>query len=263
MADGDPCSRCKTRPRKPGSSWCRECLNQQAADYRERTRPRPVTEERVCALDECEVVFTWNSMRSKQLYCSRSHWEQAKAAERRGARPDPPPEGFFTCSVCGRIAPREELPPSVEKRQNASGWCRPCRREKLRSYRKHNRHLTSSVARRTRSVRLLGRYGAPETDTQVLIDLQGGVCATGCGATETTAGTFHIDHDHARADAGLSSYRGMVCSNCNVGLGYFNDDPELMVKAAEYIITSRSRFKPMDLATSEVKASPVPIGMGV
>lgn len=79
-----------------------------------------------------------------------------------------------------------------------------------------------------------------------MIELQGGVCATGCGATEATTGTFHIDHDHARELAGLPSYRGMTCSQCNPGLGYFKDDPELLMKAAEYLLAARIKFEAMD-----------------
>lgn len=40
----------------------------------------------------------------------------------------------------------------------------------------------------------------------------------------------YIDHDHLRG-----ILRGLLCSNCNVGLGHFKDDPEHLKRASNYI----------------------------
>lgn len=40
----------------------------------------------------------------------------------------------------------------------------------------------------------------------------------------------HIDHDHVSGEA-----RGVLCHHCNLGLGHFKDDPELLQKAAGYL----------------------------
>lgn len=39
-----------------------------------------------------------------------------------------------------------------------------------------------------------------------------------------------VDHDH---ETGL--VRGMLCHKCNIAIGHFDDDPERMRAAAEYI----------------------------
>jgi hypothetical protein len=41
---------------------------------------------------------------------------------------------------------------------------------------------------------------------------------------------LHIDHDHS-----TSEVRALLCMKCNMALGLFNDDPELMIKASEYV----------------------------
>lgn len=46
-------------------------------------------------------------------------------------------------------------------------------------------------------------------------------------------GTYRLswDHDHASGD-----YRGTLCSNCNTGLGMFKDRPDILRKAARYLL---------------------------
>lgn len=39
-----------------------------------------------------------------------------------------------------------------------------------------------------------------------------------------------LDHCH-----GSGEFRGFLCRNCNNGLGRFEDDPELLIKAASYL----------------------------
>lgn len=39
-----------------------------------------------------------------------------------------------------------------------------------------------------------------------------------------------IDHDHASGKV-----RGILCGKCNIAIGLFKDDPELMARAAAYL----------------------------
>lgn len=64
---------------------------------------------------------------------------------------------------------------------------------------------------------------------------QGGVCAI-CGGVEThiyKSGKLRdlsVDHDHVSG-----AVRGLLCVNCNRGIGYLKDSPALLRAAAEYI----------------------------
>lgn len=42
----------------------------------------------------------------------------------------------------------------------------------------------------------------------------------------------NIDHDHK-----TGKVRGILCSRCNIGLGYFKDSPKLLFTAIQYLTT--------------------------
>ena len=62
-----------------------------------------------------------------------------------------------------------------------------------------------------------------------MIRAQSGVCAI-C----KTEPAVHVDHDHV---SGL--IRGVLCFNCNGGLGQFKDDPTNLTRALAYLEGAR------------------------
>jgi hypothetical protein len=75
---------------------------------------------------------------------------------------------------------------------------------------------------------------------------QNGLCAI-CGKPETKARSngvtlpLAIDHCHKTRQGGKSKgIRGLLCQACNIGLGKFDDEPELLRKAAAYLEKYRS-----------------------
>lgn len=74
----------------------------------------------------------------------------------------------------------------------------------------------------------LRRYNLSLEDYQTMLRLQGGTCAI-C-FSPCPEGRLCVDHDHT---TGL--LRGLLCRACNRALGGFNEDPELLRRAAEYL----------------------------
>lgn len=50
---------------------------------------------------------------------------------------------------------------------------------------------------------------------------------------------LHIDHDHK-----TGKVRGLLCNNCNSGIGYLKDNIELLEAAIQYLITHAKNSKP-------------------
>jgi hypothetical protein len=85
--------------------------------------------------------------------------------------------------------------------------------------------------------RLLANYGITLEQYEAMLLSQGGGCAI-CGAKscvdrDPRSGKprkLHVDHCHASGRV-----RGLLCSNCNKGIGLFADVPERLRAAAAYL----------------------------
>lgn len=80
------------------------------------------------------------------------------------------------------------------------------------------------------------RYGTTVGHIEQLRSIQGNRCAI-CltHANEIPHNAFKhnplvIDHDHETGEV-----RGLLCPNCNAGLGQFKDDPRLLASAIAYL----------------------------
>ena len=98
-------------------------------------------------------------------------------------------------------------------------------------------HRTHPAHRRNR---VLAKWNLTPGRYQALLDGQDGVCAI-CGKRPEKPLT--VDHDHRCCASGHSCCGkcicGLLCDPCNRGLGYLQDSPRLLRKAAEYLERKR------------------------
>lgn len=94
-------------------------------------------------------------------------------------------------------------------------------------------HVGKTNAEISRAWQLQDRYGITQEQYDAMHAAQGGVCAI-CGKPpkggRTSSKNLHVDHDHA-----TGKIRGLLCNDCNPGLGKFMDDPNLLRLAAAYL----------------------------
>lgn len=124
-----------------------------------------------------------------------------------------------TCSKCKIIYPPTEF------QHLKHHWCRKC----VALYSKiHNK-----INHRRKSLR--DKYGITEIEYNRLLDFQNGLCAI-CRHPQIE-GRENLDVDHNRSFLkGDKEYvRGLLCNACNVGIGRFKDDPDLVFRAWKYL----------------------------
>lgn len=95
--------------------------------------------------------------------------------------------------------------------------CRTWRKEKL---------LLDPLHRIRRALR--ERYGITPEQRDEMREAQGGLCAI-CQRTSKD-GKLVIDHCHTSG-----KIRGLLCHNCNLTLGKFQDNPDWFRQAAAYV----------------------------
>lgn len=109
---------------------------------------------------------------------------------------------------------------------NHSGYCKPCQNKKTVEYQRANKE---KIQPKLKKYSLKRRYNITEDFYNDLLVNQNNVCAI-CKKECSTGRSLAVDHCHS-----TNVIRGLLCSNCNVGLGKFKDDIDLLKGAIKYL----------------------------
>lgn len=143
-----------------------------------------------------------------------------------------------TCCRCKKIFLFHELPPS--ERDNRYVYCSQCRSianriSKIRNKDTYEKYKEKSRLKE-REKSLIKKYGINLEQYQMIHDSQKGLCKI-CGNTETSLQPngkdikdLCVDHCHK-----TNKVRGLLCHNCNAGIGHFNDDVKKLQSAIIYL----------------------------
>jgi len=125
------------------------------------------------------------------------------------------------CSSCDTEKPLEDFAVAKRGKFGRRAYCKTCGVKKSTIWRTETYGDSATHNRWT-------RYGITRDDYESMFVAQGGKCAI-CKKSSTKA--LAVDHCHQ-----TEVVRGLLCRSCNVGLGNFKDDPELLSAAREYLV---------------------------
>lgn len=132
------------------------------------------------------------------------------------------------CRKCGVSSEEADFQKNSIFKDGVDTICKRCKSlyEKER-YKKNRTAILNKQKKWFRKKDLKKKYGMTEEDYIKKFKKQKGRCAI-CGLV--VAGNLNIDHDHS---SGL--VRGLLCTRCNLGLGMFKDDINILKKSIKYI----------------------------
>ena len=139
-------------------------------------------------------------------------------------------KGAYNCKICQRASGRRYGKSAAGKRAHRR-W-KEKNPEKFRFI--HNRN------------KIKRRYGITLEEREAMREAQGGVCAI-CQRTSGNGGLV-VDHDHS-----TGIVRGLLCHNCSLSLGKYEDNPAWLRAAIEYLEHPRTANGVRPLQPIELK----------
>lgn len=138
-----------------------------------------------------------------------------------------------TCTVCKKELDYRNYHRSKQTKDGYGYRCKQCDKKAREAYRTNNLERFAEVSRRKS---LKWKYGITPEDYARILEKQNGGCGI-CGSTENKSAygknkspSFSVDHCHR-----TGSVRGLLCNNCNRGLGLLGDTIEKLELAIIYL----------------------------
>lgn len=131
-------------------------------------------------------------------------------------------------------------------RQKIGRACVPCSAAAGKAYRAKYPERAKAISKqqdlrrvadgRSLEKHLRLKYGMTIAQRDEMFEAQGSCCAICRTDKPPGKNSWHIDHDH---DTG--AVRGILCGNCNTGIGMLADDPDRILAAAQYLLSARAK----------------------
>lgn len=128
-----------------------------------------------------------------------------------------------TCTKCHTQKSLGEFDPSDRNRTGYFPRCKGCERGRFSEYRRLN-------PEKRRQYDLKKKFGITLVQYNQLFTEQTGSCALCDKHQSEQRKAMAVDHDHKTGEI-----RALLCHNCNVGLGNFQDNQDLLQKAINYL----------------------------
>lgn len=158
---------------------------------------------------ECSVLIEGRTLRAK--FCGPSCAQKYRYRNRKVPRPE------IDCATCSeKFTPTRITHRFCSKECVTKNW--------------KSEYLTPELRR---NHMLRHKYGLTSEQWNLMFIEQNSSCRI-CGSSSPGhGGAWATDHDHETGEV-----RGILCNTCNLGLGYFKDNPDFLISAVAYLLQS-------------------------
>jgi hypothetical protein len=132
-----------------------------------------------------------------------------------------------TCGCCSLTLSLAMFAKNIAKKDGLQERCKTCRAAHHQKT-KHTR--TKPTTEQKRKHLLSHKYKLTPEEFSLMLGEQEGKCAI-CFTFDWGHTSPSVDHCHV-----TGKIRGLLCNNCNRGLGLFKDNKELLENAAKYLV---------------------------
>ena len=148
------------------------------------------------------------------------------------------PEGSKYCPSCETIKPLDQFGSNKSQHDGKQSRCKPCcvasvtasRHKNPEAHRRSSKNWREKKPDRHADNHAKHLYGVEHGTYARMFTDQFGLCAI-CNGPPKEGERLHIDHCH---DTG--KVRALLCRGCNTGIGQLKHDPELVLKARDYLL---------------------------
>jgi len=140
-----------------------------------------------------------------------------------------------TCTKCGVSQSVGQFAHRRGAKDGLASWCRTCSKKNSRDHYLRNREKYLGRHREWHRANDGGHWAQTKTlysvtkeQYQLLLRTQNGVCAI----CRCVPGKRHLHIDHCHESGKI---RGLLCGNCNRGIGYLRDDVGILRLALVYL----------------------------
>jgi len=131
-----------------------------------------------------------------------------------------------TCSKCQETKVVEDFYKNRNHSTGIRNICKLCQNTKRTENRRKNPDASRHNVRKSK---LKCKYGITPEQYEEMLFRQNGVCAI-CSNVSSDGRRLHVDHCHQ-----TKRVRGLLCHDCNRGLGMFKDKLNYLQSAVDYL----------------------------
>lgn len=162
-------------------------------------------------------------------------------------------ENSKVCTICKKRLSFEAFHKNSKKPDGMQTRCRNCYRDwynqryqndpafrdkRKAHFEKFYEETYPSRREQHSNERMFRKYGITREEFNAMSAAQDGLCAI-CGREPLGKKRLSVDHCHASL-----KIRGLLCDQCNTGLGMFRDDPRLLFVASQYLRATSGKISP-------------------